>query len=183
MHLALSSWILFAKIAGLLCLQQDCAYHCFAQSKLDECENLSQLLSMLGCVNAASKSYQTYDSSHLRAAGIGGGQGHGRAPSKDSAAQSAASTLRWECQRPETPTEIKKYRQSTLHTPGVTYKHFGAADDPADKERVYGRVRHGLQGYCDVLSEPTKAPKAANVTEKVNTHEWYFEKFMPSVKQ
>jgi hypothetical protein len=95
---------------------------------------------MLGCVNVASKSYQAYDSNHLRAAGISGGQAHGRAPSKDSAAQSAASTLRWESERPETPSQMKKYRQSTLHTPGVAYKHFGAADDYVEKDRAYGRV-------------------------------------------
>lgn len=95
---------------------------------------------MLGCVNAASKAYQTYDASHLRAAGIGNGQrltSSTAAPHKET----AASSLRWDAQRPETPTELKKYRLSALHTPGVVYKHFGAADDPVDRDRTYGRVR------------------------------------------
>ena len=75
--------------------------------------------------------YQVFDTSHLRAAGIKHGS-HG----------TAAGSLQWSQDgRPETPLAIKKYRQSTLHTPGQIYRHFGAADDPVNAQRTYGKVR------------------------------------------
>ena len=100
--------------------------------------------SMLGCVTAANTVYKTYDASHLRAAGIGNGQqltASGASGPQQQQVETAGSSLRWDAQRPETPAELKKYRQSTLHTPGVVFKHFGAADDTVDRDRTYGRVR------------------------------------------
>ena len=41
--------------------------------------------------------------------------------------------------RPETPPEIKKYRQSTIHEPGKIVKHYGLADDSV-KEGPFGFV-------------------------------------------
>ena len=41
-------------------------------------------------------------------------------------------------ERPSTPPEIKKYRQSTIHEPGKIVKHYGLADDP---------VKNGPFGY------------------------------------
>ena len=41
-------------------------------------------------------------------------------------------------ERPSTPPEIKKYRQSTIHEPGKMVKHYGLADDP---------VKNGPFGY------------------------------------
>ena len=41
-------------------------------------------------------------------------------------------------ERPSTPPEIKKYRQSTIHEPGKIVKHYGLSDD---------KVKDGLLGY------------------------------------
>lgn len=43
--------------------------------------------------------------------------------------ESAKDALTWQ-ERPDTPGDIKKYRQSTLHQPGVIVRHPGAANDP-----------------------------------------------------
>ncbi len=42
-------------------------------------------------------------------------------------------------QRPSTPPEIKKYRQSSIHEPGKIVKHYGLYDDPV-KEGPFGFV-------------------------------------------
>ena len=87
-------------------------------------------LVMIGTMSVARPSYVEYDSSHLRAAGITHRSG-----------ADAAGALAWQNdQRPETPTGLKKYRQSTLHTPGQIFRHFGVADDVVDAQRTYGKV-------------------------------------------
>jgi hypothetical protein len=86
---------------------------------------------MLGNVSIANREYLPYDSSHLRAAGIGHAE-----------QETSAGCLTWNREeRPETPKGLKKYRQSTLHTPGQIFRHFGVADDPVDTKRAYGKVR------------------------------------------
>ena len=42
--------------------------------------------------------------------------------------ETAKDALTWS-ERPPTPDEQKKYRQSTLHQPGVAVKHYGFAND------------------------------------------------------
>jgi hypothetical protein len=41
----------------------------------------------------------------------------------------AKDALNWG-ERPETPGDVKKYRQSTLNAVGKTLRHPGSADDP-----------------------------------------------------
>uniref|UniRef100_A0A7S2VV15 EFHB C-terminal EF-hand domain-containing protein n=1 Tax=Chlamydomonas chlamydogama TaxID=225041 RepID=A0A7S2VV15_9CHLO len=43
--------------------------------------------------------------------------------------ESAKDALTWQ-ERPQTPPEQKKYRQSTVHEPGIIVRHYGAAEDP-----------------------------------------------------
>ena len=45
-------------------------------------------------------------------------------------------------ERPSTPPEIKKYRQSTIHEPGKIVKHYGLADDKV-KNGPFGYVAQG----------------------------------------
>jgi len=40
--------------------------------------------------------------------------------------------------RPTTPPEIKKYRKSTIHEPGVIVHHYGLADDTVPLDRPFG---------------------------------------------
>eukprot|EP00892_Ulva_mutabilis_P010820 jgi/Ulvmu1/810/UM010_0184.1 len=82
---------------------------------------------MAGPVGTAPTTYKEYDASHIRPAGA-----------LFPAADSASSCLTWSS-RPQTPGEIAKYRQSRLHEPGQIYRHFGAASDPVDTNKVYGR--------------------------------------------
>ncbi|KAG2450939.1 hypothetical protein HYH02_004212 [Chlamydomonas schloesseri] len=44
--------------------------------------------------------------------------------------ETARDALTWNAERPPTPDEIKKYRQSTVHEPGKIVRHPGQADDP-----------------------------------------------------
>lgn len=64
-------------------------------------------------------------STHLRPAGA-----------VTSFSDSAKDALSWS-ERPPTPDEQKKYRQSTIHEPGKIVKHFGLASDPTP-EGVFG---------------------------------------------
>lgn len=92
-----------------------------------------QSTGIMSGLNMTQTTYATYDSSHLRAAGVRGGR-------CNAAPESATAALTW-AERPATPAALKKYRQSTLHTPGQIFRHFGAADDPVDLQRTYGKVR------------------------------------------
>ena len=45
--------------------------------------------------------------------------------------ETAKDALSWNtAERPQTPPEIRKYRQTAIHEPGKMARHFGAADDP-----------------------------------------------------
>lgn len=44
--------------------------------------------------------------------------------------ETAKDALTWNDERPSTPDDIKKYRQSTVHEPGKIVRHPGHADDP-----------------------------------------------------
>lgn len=57
-------------------------------------------------------------------------------PKDDTAAACVQPILQGE--RPTTPPEIKKYRKSTIHEPGVTVKHYGLADDVVPTDRPFG---------------------------------------------
>ncbi|QDZ23086.1 hypothetical protein HOP50_09g56260 [Chloropicon primus] len=46
-------------------------------------------------------------------------------------------------ERPSTPPEIKKYRQSTIHEPGKIVKHYGLADDVV-KDGPFGYVANTI---------------------------------------
>ena len=84
---------------------------------------------MAGCLKVAQASYVDYDTSHLPAAGL-----------RSKGAGGAGTAMTWQHERPQTPQHLKKYRLSTLHTPGQIYRHFGVADDPVDTAQTYGKV-------------------------------------------
>ena len=85
---------------------------------------------LLGFSEPLARGIPTHHWAHLRPAGLAGG-----------CAASAKDCLTWGSDRPGTPSGLKKYRQSTLHTPGVIYRHYGAAQDAVDTERTYGKAR------------------------------------------
>lgn len=58
--------------------------------------------------------------------------------------ETAKDALTWK-DRPSTPEEQKKYRQSTVHEPGKIVKHFGTADDPIP-EGPFGNKTQSLPG-------------------------------------
>ena len=92
---------------------------------------------MAGMLDTAQATYQTYDSSHIRAAGL---------RYQNAGPEHTSTSLSWAA-RPDTPQNLKKYRQSTLHTPGQIFRHFGAANDKVDNARTYGKVRPLVQGF------------------------------------
>lgn len=57
--------------------------------------------------------------------------------------------------RPITPPEIKKYRKSTIHEPGVVNLHYGLADDPipgAAEGMAYGSKVIGSEKVAQVIA-------------------------------
>ncbi len=58
--------------------------------------------------------------------------------------ETAKDAVTWQ-QPPPTPSELKKYRQSTLHEPGKVVKHPGTADDP-EREGPFGDKTKSMPG-------------------------------------
>lgn len=60
-------------------------------------------------------------------------------------------------ERPSTPPEIKKYRQSTIHEPGKIVKHYGLADDPV-KQGPFGYVAQQIgEGTQESVNQVMKS--------------------------
>jgi len=108
------------------------------------------LLGTTGGFRGTHASYQTYDASHIPAAGKVRERGE---------LESTAACIKFE-ERPPTPDRIKPYRGPNQQEPGRTFKHFGTARDP-EPDGVFGvatrpdpeeGVQHALnQGPQDEL--------------------------------
>ena len=59
-------------------------------------------------------------------------------------------------ERPSTPPEIKKYRQSTIHEPGKIVKHYGLADDKV-KDGPFGYVAQSAGGSHESVNQVMKS--------------------------
>ena len=107
---------------------------------------------MLGSV-AGSSTYKTHTylqdtSQQIRAAGV-----------LTAFNESAKECLTWQ-ERPITPPEIKKYRQSVIHEPSKTVRHFGVADDPVPAG-PYGRK----SVYAETAEQNMKAYPQSEIAQ------------------
>jgi EF-hand domain-containing family member B len=73
--------------------------------------------------------------------------------------ESAKECLTWQ-ERPATPPEIKKYRQSAIHEPSKTVRHFGVADDPVPAG-PYGRK----SVYAETAEQNMKAYPQSEIAQ------------------
>ncbi|GMH38274.1 hypothetical protein BSKO_06158 [Bryopsis sp. KO-2023] len=88
---------------------------------------------MLGTSQMGSRAYAVTSDHHIRAAGV-----------TTNFNETTQACMTWE-DRPSTPVDIQKYRQSTVHEPGQTVRHWGVAADPVPKG-TFGVKSVSLEG-------------------------------------
>ena len=82
--------------------------------------------------------------------------------------ETAKDALTWN-ERPGTPDEQKKYRQSTVHEPGKILRHFGTADDKipdgpfGDKSDLGQGVAQTIKSFPDSEIARWKLERAEDV--------------------
>lgn len=86
-----------------------------------------------------------------------------------SLAETAKDALTWDPTRPQTPGDIKKYRQSTLHEPGAIVRHPGQAEDPVP-QGVFGVKSAAAEGQS-VLEALVNYPESELARWKIERAE------------
>ncbi len=84
-------------------------------------------------------------------------------------AETAKDALTWDPTRPQTPGDIKKYRQSTLHEPGAIVRHPGQAEDPVP-QGPFG-VKSAAAGGQSVLEALVNYPESELARWKIERAE------------